>query len=539
MVLQDMNNNRRLVRALLLAILLIALILRLSLLFWGFPYVDKFSNYFHSDEWILKTAIYDFPHDIVERTQLNYPTGYQYLLAVIVLPVKLMYLADDSLSRDERGLIDLIAKLTTILVSLATVVLVYKFGILLSKNKYIGLLGAALMAIVTVSVNNASFITTDTALAFFFTLFVYFVLKAFSSCERLSNKRVILFGVMFGYCTATKYNGAMAIILLPWLLYDYIKKRDWQAAGRMVGLFVMSSIVTFFVATPSALIHPKAFIYSVCFVSDWNKFSSKPGDYSQFLLSYAQAFNLAIGILCAAALIYYMVVIVYLLIMRLLGKSRVDYDQSAKLVIPVVLLILLFSWYFRLWLMDRYFLMVVPIWILIGVMFWFNWWNKSPTTAMLCIILVVFFSLQSITVNWLYHIKDNRRMASKYILSSHLTGTAVNHRGQFRPSLLGTRLKLTNDPNPDYLIVSTPKFSQLIELLEQPFESPQGPGYGLKFRVQYPRSKELYDLLVDAIIQKKSYTLLKKFEIENSWVRKFMVATLWEPEIHIYKRVKE
>ncbi len=299
-MLEDKTDNRLPVATLLLGILLVALILRLSLLFWGFPYVDKFSNYFHSDESILKRAIYTFPKDIVERKQLIYPTGYHYLLAVATMPLKIVYFGDGSLSRDEKGLINIVAKSITILFSLATVFLVYKFGVLLSKNKYVGLLSAALMAIVPISVNNAAFITTDTALAFFFTLFIYLVLKAFAANEKASAAKVILLGVLFGYCTATKYNGALAIIVLPWLLYDYIKQRNWKELGRMAGLFATSSVITFFVATPSALIHPKALVDSIKIVSAWAKFASRPGNYSQFLFSYAKAFNLAIGIFCVA-----------------------------------------------------------------------------------------------------------------------------------------------------------------------------------------------------------------------------------------------
>ena len=180
-------------------ILLIALILRLSLLFWGFPYVDKFSNYFHSDESPLKSAVYDFPNDIVTRTDLRYATGYHYFLAGLSFPLKSIYKTDGVLSFSEKGALDLIAKLISVFLSLATVFLVYKFGVLLSKKKYIGLLASALLAVNTVSVNNASFITTDTALAFFFTLFVYLVVKAFACEKRLSNKSAILLGSLFGY----------------------------------------------------------------------------------------------------------------------------------------------------------------------------------------------------------------------------------------------------------------------------------------------------------------------------------------------------
>ena len=148
------------------------------------------------------------------------------------------------------------------------------------------------------------------------------------------------------------------------------------------------------------------------------------------------------------------------------------------------------------------------------------------------------FSLQSVTVNWLYHVKDNRRMASKYVFNNNFKGTIVNHgSNQYRPSLACVQSKFSYSPTPDYLIISTPHFPLLAKFMKNPFEKPAGPKYSSKFYVQYPREKERYDLLFDAVVKQKSYTLVKSFKIERSWIRKLLVMTLWEPEIRIYQRV--
>ncbi len=269
----------------LVAILLLAALLRLALLFWGFPYIDRYSNFFHCDEQPLKNAIQSFPRDIVERTDLRYPTGYPYLLAVILYPLKILYTQDGQVSSVGMNHLSLLAKLMGVAVSLMTVALVYRFTVLITSRKNVGLVAAGLLALVTISVNNATYITTDTFLGFLFTLFVYLVVKIIESRKLASNSQIIALGAVLGFLVATKYTGGIAVLATFWFIPQYIRERQYRRLLLAGVLFAAVALVVFFIAVPTALIKPAALWISLQY--EFTRMSTfKTANYSMFAKSY-------------------------------------------------------------------------------------------------------------------------------------------------------------------------------------------------------------------------------------------------------------
>ena len=211
------------------------------------------------------------------------------------------------------------------------------------------------------------------------------------------------------------------------------------------------------------------------------------------------------------------------------------------LLTPSVVLILFTCWYFRLWIVPRYFLMVAPICMVVAATFIGAWRRKHSKLAVGLVASVALLALACNAVNLIYHVQDNRRLASAYITNSGISGTITSHGKQYRPTITyrskpGESKLLVAKARPDYIVVCSPNFPALVKSLRTPFLKPTGPGYAKKTYIQYPRDVQRYNLLVNALIEKRDYSVIKKFEQDRGWVRTVMVAPLWEPEIRIYER---
>lgn len=155
------------------------------------------------------------------------------------------------------------------LFDVGSVALLYALGRKL-YGRWVGLLGAALLACTVLHVQMAHFFTVDTLLVFFVLLTL---LQTLRLLDRRSLGRGILVGVAFGLALATKVSAAPLVvpITLAWLagaersvgVSDAPERGRWRR--RLLGLAVTGLVTlgTFVVCEPYAIIDIVTFVIDV------------------------------------------------------------------------------------------------------------------------------------------------------------------------------------------------------------------------------------------------------------------------------------
>lgn len=103
-----------------------------------------------------------------------------------------------------------LARLTTLFFDIATVIVVYILGMRYADRR-VAVLASLLVAINPLHIMQSHLINVDTPLTFFSTLSVLLFYKIYTEP---TTKWYILAGVCIGLATATKYNGALLIVVL-------------------------------------------------------------------------------------------------------------------------------------------------------------------------------------------------------------------------------------------------------------------------------------------------------------------------------------
>ena len=241
----------------LLFIFLIALALRVQGLGFDLP------NLYHPDEdAVLMPALSILKSGDWRPTRLEYGSFHIYLLTAVSAVVYTLLFRDGripggitSLPIFERGTFPAVyqipeffiaARLVSAVLGSATVLLIYLLGVRLG-GKRLGLLAAAITAVLPYHVADAHFATTDTPLFFWITLALYLMVRSYDNWAKDNVWAYVGAGFVAGLATATKYNGVLLLVplmLIPLMrlksLEDVVRLRPFSgglamAAGFMVG----------------------------------------------------------------------------------------------------------------------------------------------------------------------------------------------------------------------------------------------------------------------------------------------------------------
>lgn len=231
-------------KRLLVAVGVIALLLRVAGIGWGLPGAEHLSSY-HPDEWqAVETALSMIARGSANPRFFNYPTLQPYLLALLLAP--LLAAAPGA----GIGLFYLLGRLVTVGFGVATVVLVGLIGRRLGGPR-VGLVAAGLMAVLPLHVVNSHFATVDVALTAWCTAAL---LAAVAVADSPSWRTLLLGAAAAGAAAATKYHGAL--LLLPlWAAAGLAWRR--QAAKPAAAAAAVAALV-FAIASPYVLLDPAA-----------------------------------------------------------------------------------------------------------------------------------------------------------------------------------------------------------------------------------------------------------------------------------------
>ncbi len=250
---------------LLLALLAFSVASRAYGILWGVTLWPLDVSVYHPDEPQIIDQAFNFPDDILERTDFRYPTGHGYLIAILGWPfVKIA----GALEMDVYLVTYMIGRLISVLMGTASVGLTYLIGKSIYGHRF-GLLSAALLAVSTMHVANSAWATLDVPSSFWLVLFCWLLVRT-SSC--LHHWRLL--GVTLGVLIGTKYTGGIAVIVLIVAVVGELRREN--SPVKVVGRSAITNclwaiggiaVSAFFLSTPGILVQPDMFLQSIAFLS--------------------------------------------------------------------------------------------------------------------------------------------------------------------------------------------------------------------------------------------------------------------------------
>ncbi len=153
-------------------------------------------------------------------------------------------------------------RILTVLLSVLSIIVLYKLVRLITEKKWIALVSAYLIAILQAHINYSIWVTNDIPLSFFTILVIYFSVLFLKSEE---EKYLYLSLIFVGVGSATKYNGAISIIMpLIALLWLFFKKRKKIKKITWASIFLIPPTI-FLLIMPYAILDLPNFLKDVGF----------------------------------------------------------------------------------------------------------------------------------------------------------------------------------------------------------------------------------------------------------------------------------
>ena len=506
----------------LAGLLLVGFLMRLSGILWGIPLID--AGYYHPDEPKVIRGACSFPRDVVERTDLRYPTFCHYSLGTLVLPLRAFFAVT---GHSPFRAVYLIGRLLSVLAGTATILLVYLLARRTDDSTHAWIAAPAL-AFSLFHVTHSAWATTDVTSSFLLTAFLLLLLMAFDSESRRLS---IAAGIALGLLVGTKYTGAVAVVpLLILAIGRHSGGEDSSIRNSLAGairdprlwIIVIVGLVTFLVSTPGILIHPQAFLDSILYeqsrLADLQEAFSVPS----IIGHQCRVLARTIGIpLAAAALVG--------LLLSLFRPSSTDIALAA--------LVVAFFVYFREGLLGRYVILVMPV-LAIFVSRGLLWWNRSRSRALrfvggaLAVIVLSHAAVYSM-LGVLSRYPDTRTQATRFIAREVPPGASIGiaytssdypwpaHRWRY-PVIDFERHPYEDFlESPDYLVVSSydaDRINQTIRqaTLSEDFRLPDHL-HGEWYRGS-PPSPEIFEVFYELYFaDDSSYQLVASFEPTRLW----------------------
>lgn len=153
----------------------------------------------------------------------------------------------------------LASRILMVLISMATVLLVYLLAKNIFKNKYIGLLSALALALSALHIEHSHYIRPDIMVVFFLVLTAYFSWLIF---EKAKMKHYILAFIFLALAIATKYPAVFGIIfILIGHFYNYSSDKKIKLIlnkklliGLLAGLIIFLAVFPYIISDYSQII---------------------------------------------------------------------------------------------------------------------------------------------------------------------------------------------------------------------------------------------------------------------------------------------
>jgi hypothetical protein len=263
--------NRTLVLVLLLAILVLALGLRVTGLTWGVPREPHYRNYYQDERFVLgllfkmNPAHLNFDPNYFINPSLHYYTMMGALLKSNLLGLN-MHLPvsgassfkPDDMSGATYTDVFLIGRMLVMLESLLAVLLIFLVGRGLYNQKT-GLFAALLMAVSYPVMYQGRFFTADGPALFWLVLSFYFVIRFWREPER--RRWRILAPIGIGLALGAKYLNVLVVLPYFYVLFNLSRTKKGRSFVRPAVTSLLTILATFLVTTPYALLSFGTFLH--------------------------------------------------------------------------------------------------------------------------------------------------------------------------------------------------------------------------------------------------------------------------------------
>ncbi len=262
----------------LLAVLLLALALRVWGLTWGLPSGTHYFSY-HPDENIVLEAAMGmnvfsghllpgfYHYGSLQLYLVNFANSLAFVFGFADIVIK-------DLTRDHAqwARLYLIGRGLSVAMGVGTVWVTYVLGWRLWGHA-VGLWAAVILAIVPLHAQHSHWLTVDVPATFWGTLALLWTAKLHDALSSDARGRLIWrcalwAGVFAGLASATKYN--MALALLPLLTVCVLARQI-----KLLLLGLAAAAIAFFFACPGAVLETRTFVSDVRF--EWVHVSRQPG----------------------------------------------------------------------------------------------------------------------------------------------------------------------------------------------------------------------------------------------------------------------
>lgn len=399
MLLMKLLNlkNKRLVFFILLATVLVGSFLRFYNLNW-----DE-GHFFHPDERNIAAAV----AKIKFFSQLN-----PHFFAYGSLPIYFYRLVGESLAYldnnkkwlSDWGLINLIGRYFSALVSTISIILIYRLASKLF-NTGIGLFSSFLFAFSPILIQLAHFAITESLLIFWLLLITIFSLNIYSNPKKIRN--YLLLGLIVGLALSTKLS-AISFVLIPLSIFFFCQPKK-SLTKFMLAVIVAAAI--FCLTSPYVFLDRGKFIESMNYENGVVLGRLKVPYTLQFNNTPAYLYQLVnlpwlIGLPAIVAL----VAIPFFILSR--GKIKIG-KRLLLTVFPIVYFAYVGSWHTKF---IRYTSPLIPFLLILAS--WFLWqMAKSKKVVGMCLVLLIAISnfLWSLGFFHIYLRPSTRITASKWV----------------------------------------------------------------------------------------------------------------------------
>ena len=249
------HNVRRLVFIAVVA----GLLLRLPTVLAGAPRL-LLSPGDHPDEPTVCTVVTDFPFNYFDNHNFVYGTAWQYMIGLLLVPVKLIHLAwmsNEWQSEDSYyHLAAVVARLASVAAGTVAIYLTWLLGRRLF-GRVAGATAAALLSVSLYHCNNSAFATLDVPMS---CLLVLLFLVTIRAVEVRTPAAWAVCGAVAGFLMGTKVVAVFfALVPLFVIAVKWIEERRDPAYIRAAAVYVGVASAVLFVTTPHMFVHPVDF----------------------------------------------------------------------------------------------------------------------------------------------------------------------------------------------------------------------------------------------------------------------------------------
>jgi len=232
----------------IIAVMVLALLLRLGGVGFGLPYVYHPDEHFLVDPALAILASHDLnPH------WFNYPDLYIYAQTVVLAVARAVLESFGGApgALQVQGLMYLAGRLATVLTGTAAVYVTYRAGRRL-WGELAGISAALVLAVAFAHVQNSQFITVDVPCGFLSAACIWGAVHGYRGG---GNRWFVVSGVLAGLAAATKYNAVVALAapLALWLAGCHGRR---ECLSWVPVLTVVAAILAFVVVMPWVLLDP-------------------------------------------------------------------------------------------------------------------------------------------------------------------------------------------------------------------------------------------------------------------------------------------